>query len=621
MRLICGLLRLDGAPADDASVAKMAAAMTPPGQMLDIATYTDGPVAMAVLGFAPDTATLATAADGSVLAADMRLDRPGEVASRLGLPASATAEALALAGLERWGGDLADRLDGDYALAAWNPRTRTLNLARDIFAVRPLCSALLPGRLFAFASLPKGLYGSGLVPPQADLPALARRIFKIYDQSEATGYRDITWLAAGHVLTIGGDGAMRMVRGWRPEPSSVGTWRGSPQDAAAILRDLICEAVKARIPEHGTVAAHLSGGLDSSAVSVLAARRLRETGRRLTTYAFLAAPGVSPRSDVDRRMIESVLAQENNIDLHITSLAGTDPLAIIDTDLPGVDFELANHANTYAAAAAAGANLFLTGAGGDEGATLNSGQLHRELLRVGLWRTLLTDLRARARHERLSLWHVVYPRLVRPFLPDWICALEERLRRLDTPDRRQALGLLAPQWRAAFADFVPARLPQPSKRPEGRIAMLTRGFLASRNTIWAVMGARYGLTTAHPLLDRRIVDFALSLPLERQVRDGHSRQPFRDAMAGILPDSLRLARGKGDGLPLVVDMLCAAKPGLLAASARYRDAAAALLDMNAVAGVLTALPESPDLVDRPHRAQAVAALRALSLARHLAQMG
>src|SRR3990167_6256893 len=58
------------------------------------------------------------------------------------------------------------------------------------------------------------------------------------------------------------------------------------------------------------------------------------------------------------------------------------------------------------------------------------------------------------------------------------------------------------------------------------------------------MAARHGLAVTFPMLDRTVVDFMLSLPLHHFVHDGYSRQPFRTAMEGILPDEVRLAQVK-----------------------------------------------------------------------------
>jgi asparagine synthase (glutamine-hydrolysing) len=125
-----------------------------------------------------------------------------ELASKPGLPATTPAEQLALAAVSRWRADLPDRLDGDFALAAWDPSRQCLLCARDIVGVRPLCYAWRPGLWFAFASLSRGLHGSGIVPQHPDLIALGRILIDIVPTDAATGYSGISWLPAGHTIVV-----------------------------------------------------------------------------------------------------------------------------------------------------------------------------------------------------------------------------------------------------------------------------------------------------------------------------------------------------------------------------------------------------------------------------------
>ena len=65
-------------------------------------------------------------------------------------------------------------------------------------------------------------------------------------------------------------------------------------------------------------------------------------------------------------------------------------------------------------------------------------------------------------------------------------------------------------------------------------------------------------------MDRRIVDFILSLPLERFLNDGYARQPYRDAMKGVLPELVRTRESKHSAYPDVPLLLQKEKSSLLA---------------------------------------------------------
>src|SRR6185312_640107 len=102
MRLICGLVRLDGKSADRTTVDAMIAALTPPGMTPAVAMVLRDRAALAVLECgASSAARLGT--DCLLLAADFRLDRARELAAELGLPESIPEPELVAAAVVRWG--------------------------------------------------------------------------------------------------------------------------------------------------------------------------------------------------------------------------------------------------------------------------------------------------------------------------------------------------------------------------------------------------------------------------------------------------------------------------------------------------------------------------------------
>src|SRR5262249_43856515 len=120
--------------------------------------------------------------------------------------------------------------------------------------------------------------------------------------------------------------------------------------------------------------------------------------------------------------------------------------------------------------------------------------------------------------------------------------------------------------------------------PEGRIEMLEAGNLADRGWTWSIIGARHGLAYTYPLADRRIIDFIVSLPIDRLVDGGFSRQPFRNAMEGILPDTTRCQNTKFRPFPDVAMNIMTAAPLVLSRvdSVRRCPVARELFDIDAI---------------------------------------
>jgi len=637
MRLICGLVRLDGAPAAADLLDAMVKALSTPGLSPRVSRRVDGPAALAMLDFAGGpsqrVADLPQSPDGTWLAADLRLDRAATLAAELRLQGNTGMDALALAALARWGEQLPDRLDGDFALAAWNPSERRLICSRDIMGVRPLCYTHRPGHVFAFASLPRGLYGSGVVPMRPDPVVLGQLMLKMLVLGPSTGFLDIAWVLAGHSVIVATE-TVRLHRAWRPDPGLVGRWTGNAADAAATLRHLTEEAVSCRLPTAGPLATHLSGGLDSSSITVIAARRMRPCGQRLYAWSLHDEPG-APGLESEHAYIDAVLAQEPDIQWAPVYLPPLDSEGVNDLDLPmGGPMDVPD-SMMCAAARSVGAHLVLTGAGGDETASYNGIHLYADLLRSGRLGALWPELRARARRDQISLLRAIVQHLAAPLLPEWLREFRHRRRQPSQPYDRRAflLSFLTPPLRERVAEALEA-LPMPLERnrPEDRIRMLADSYLVGRNNRWSLLGVRHGIAFTHPLLDRRIIDFSLSLPLERLLDGGFSRQPLRNAMTGILPDRVRLRRTKFNIFPNLALKLAAAKPGLLARlAALERQAAMEMFDLDAIATALNAIPEGA-AAERAALAfnggnfqdfalpKAANALRALVLAHHVAKL-
>jgi asparagine synthase (glutamine-hydrolysing) len=528
MRLICGILRLDGAPAAESTLKRMAAAMTAPGLSPALMLRVEGLLGLAVLDFSGEVEGLAER-DDWLIAADLRLDRAD-------IPDKALLEAA-----RRYGPDFPDHLNGDFAVALWQREKKQLFLGRDFIGVRPLAWTWQSGRWFAFASLPKGLHGSGLAGDTVDPVAIAAKISNTYFTGSDSGFAEISYLQAGHSLRVSPYDtiAPRPHRAYRPSPSQVGSWRGSNDDAAGVLQRLVEEAVAARMPSTGPVACHLTGGLDSSAITVLAAREARRHSGGVLALTMMAAEPLGPAELDERPLIAAVLAQEPDIAHRTVADVLPMPGRDADPDWPGSviggpDDEM------MAAALAFGADRLLSGVGGDEGASYNGANLYVALLRAGRLPSLMQELALRAKTDDVSLLRTIRNRVIVPLVP----AILRRRRHAGVMDKKRgAVRYLG----ASIRDRVAARRMPPvlhSNRAADRVRAFADHHIPSRCTFYAIMAARHGLAVSFPLLDRRIVDFVLSLPVHQFLADGQSRQPFRRAMRGVLPDPVRLSRHK-----------------------------------------------------------------------------
>ncbi len=583
MRLIGGFLHLDGRPADTTRLDAMAAAMTEAGLSPKATKHVDGPAALLTLDFGAASVSPAWN-ENFVLAADIRLDEPDDVRD--------DAELAAL--LAKRGVTGLARLSGDFAFAAWNKNDRTLLCARDGFGVRPFFFAHRPGEFFVFASLPRGIHATGLVPRALDRDYVVSEFLSRFDGPERSLFKGIARLAPGGWLKIGPGRSVETGFHWRLDGGIAGTRRIAPDDAAAELARLVAGAVRRRLPSAGPVAAHLSGGVDSSAIAILAARSLRGAGRKLLAYSHAPAAFGSYRFGGDGLFIAPVLRQEP--DIVWQSIRVDDPAAYV---FPKMDADQLfpddpSHADNriFADAAAQGAGALLSGWGGDEGASFTWRGVLAEALVNFRWGYLAAELRALG--SARAAWRAMAPFLLPASLLSGIRSMVGRTTAL--PLSVQAAGLLR-ATHVAGRRLIPTPFPPDARRI--RFDLLTGPGLPRRAEIWTLLAARHGMAMRFPLLDRQVVEFALSLPSALFVRGGWSRRVFRDAMTGVLPDELRWKPTKAD-LTAETPIYIAAQRALLAdriAALRKCAAVTELVDLDAVEVLLDGLPP-PEVLAR-----------------------
>lgn len=616
MRLIAGVLQLDGRPASSDVLARMATAMTPPGLRPSLACRVDGPAGLLILDFSDDQAALPER-DGWIVAADLRLDRP-----------TGTVEDQLLRAIKDHGADFPDRLDGDFGVALWDRRCEELWLGRDFIGARPLAWTWSAGRHFAFASLPKGLHASGLASTAPDVVALAIKACQTYFSGSDSGFGDIRYLEAGHSLRISpaDEGPPQPHRAYRPDPSKVGRWRGTPKQAAATLRTLIEQAVAVRMPNSGPVACHLTGGLDSSAITVLAAREARHRlAGRVLALSRVAAEAIGPAGLNERPLIADVLQQEPDIDHRHVPDDVAMPGDRSDPDWPcsaigGADDRIMEDA------AAFGADRLLSGVGGDEGATYNGARPYLALLQSGRWPTLWRELGIRAKRAKTSQLRMIYRQLVAPILTSSLPRRQEGM--FDA--KAGAMRYLAP----AIVERVRAGRLRPalhSNRANDRVRAFADHHIPSRCTYYSILAARHGIAVSFPMLDRRVVDFILSLPMHHLLADGYARQPFREAMRGILPERLRTTEAKVGLFDQRFLIYAERRSTLLSEIDRLRALVLPILsemfDLDALRAGLERIPTTADLAFRKTQGQRIVGaspwaigftIEALILAREIA---
>jgi len=532
---MCGIAGVVGAPVDDALLATMAERMAHRGPDSQ-GVWLDGNAGLAIRRLA-------------IIDLDHRSDQPfhlgpwhmvfngeiynyREVRGELrGLGHTFVTEGdgeVLLHAWAEWEDAALERLNGMFAVALWHDERRELVCARDPFGEKPLYWAKARGGI-VFGSEISALLAAfpeldgvneDLVPTYVGLgymPPIAKSFFAQIEQ-----------VPGAHLLRIV-DGRAEVQRYWRPEPVEV---PATYEEAAAELRGLLVDSIRLRLRSDVPVGTSLSGGIDSSAIVGLAGQIAGDHRRHAFTARFRGF-------ERDEWTYAQAVAEAAGVTEHHEVLPTADELLEDLGDVVGCQGEPFGSASIYAqwrvarAAREAGVTVLLDGQGADElfgGYPSAIGWALRSQGPVATVRGLFD------RRERTNLVLAMGGGRVRaPML--FVSAFR----------RRETAPYVSKEVRETVARF-----PRLLTSADGFQTPLAKELI--RQTFHTSLPdlLRYAdrSSMAHsrevrlPFLDRRVAEFALSLPAQFLYRAGVTKAVLREAVRGVVPAQILARRDK-----------------------------------------------------------------------------
>ena len=503
-------------------------------------------------GDPPGRPTLVTVARDGVLQAALvligRLDYREELADLLPNPAQGAAEtdaALALAAYAHAGADGLQRLEGEFSLVVWDARRRRLIGMRDPFGAWPLFWCVRGSRLAMGTGLRP--LADGQEPPAVDLDYVAEFLARPFVPTEVpcerTAYQGVRRVLPGTLVEVGPDGRAECRRYWTWPSRIQPVAETNLDDAADRFRELLDRAVRQRM-RRGRTAAHLSGGMDSSSVAVLARRAAAErpgNDNIITISLVYDAADLAP----ERAAIDLVLGQGGPTEAHFIQ---ADPAVGFDwfgQALPRHDepyvglWSLATNRLLVDAAERRGADVVLTGVGGDE--ILTYRPLHiADLLRRGRLFSGFRETAEWANATGQGFWSVLHKCGLEPLWPAGLIGAGPRSGRLTIPPWVTPEFARRHHLRDRYREFARRLFAPPSEFSESLARLeMTAGDWAR----W-YLHAPLGIDVTHPFLDPRVVCYALGVPRGVRAAPGEPKPVLQAAMRGLLPNAIRNRKEK-----------------------------------------------------------------------------
>jgi len=447
---------------------------------------------------------------------------------------------------EEHGDAFPEKLNGMFGLAVWDLRKRRILLARDHLGIKPLYWRFASGRL-SFASELKCILASGIPRPEIDRAAIATYLHLGYIPHDRSPFTGIQKLQPGWRLVFDEGGSPRVGRYWTLAESFHRSFTGTVDEAAEEVRGLLRDAVRIQLRSDVPVGTFLSGGIDSSSITAVAASLLPQIDTfgvgftdhyfDETEYARLVARHVGSRHHEQQVDPRSLVAHLEKLSWHLDE-PNSDPAM-----LPS--YMICRYAREHV-------KVVLSGNGGDE-------------VFAGYPRHYDPPPRA-SRADRLR---ELLPRPIRRALQSALRFVDaEKARRLATDNdviglsywaelaRPQVAAKVAPWAMEAFSvldwiesvyapvaaqDWVNRRLYYDSTTymPDQILNMVDRASMA------------VSLEVRVPLLDVRLVEFMAGVEGALKIETGAGKRILKRAMSGLLPEEIFTRRKLGFGLPVV----------------------------------------------------------------------
>lgn len=484
-----------------------------------------------------------------LLAMDARIDNREELARVLELPDRPSAEIgdseFILAAYAKWGEACAEKLLGDFAFVLWDASRNALFCARDFIGVRPFYYHIDSDRFLFGSDLEALIVASGIRPTLRDESLAVYIAHRQLVDPRHTFFREFKRLEGGYTMTVARE-HVRFRRYWDPVRVDGGRDLRSREAWVDAIRHTFEDAVRVRLRSRYPVAAHLSGGLDSSPIAVSAARSLSSSGYRLPVYSWQPRPEAGDNLNHFEWAYALETARRESMELHFSDLTaekireGMRTHNLLTERGSALWYEIDIRRDLKRR----GVRTMLSGWGGDEFLSNHGYAFYPQMLLEGRWLRFARALRARIATWGMSRREIIkflYLQVAVPLLPDtWYCHLPYLHRRCG---KNEDLNRYRPEFAPLVAEayrkknHIFNRYTSATVRRD-LLRAWENGHVQARLNHWSQEARDVPMEYAFPLLDRRLVELSFSLPARWLIADGYDRRIYRDAMKPYLSADL-----------------------------------------------------------------------------------
>lgn len=479
--------------------------------------------------------------DFYVLSADARIDNRFELSQQLELP-DLPLEMIGdsefiLAAYQKWGENCPKYLLGDFSFVIWDAKQEQLFCVRDHIGIKQFYFYLCDD-LFVFGNDIEGLLAHKEVSKLLDDQTIAMFLKgEGIHTKRATFFEKIKKLPPASTLTITRSDVIEK-KYWRIEESPLINYN-TYDEYVQKLKDLFESAVDVRLRTIYPVVSHLSGGIDSSPIAVLAARKLKKRNQKLYAFNWINVPENNEYEyeswNFSRRISESenIMHKEFDIDSNFIAKQYEERNFFTrGTMYMWKEYAVQDMSKNI------GARTILSGWGGDELISNRAPNYisylfsKRELF--GVFKSLLYE----KKYLKYS-WLKFIKRFLRLFLSTGV--IKSLRTKKSHNNNKQYVNYEF--INKEFAEFM--NIHQNKAWPrllgvrEKQLALYNYGHLENRIESWALSAFPKKIEYRYPLLDKRIVEFAIGIPEKLfYPQKGIERFLIKSSLIDLLPSDI-----------------------------------------------------------------------------------
>ncbi len=438
----------------------------------------------------------------------------------------------------KWGVECANKINGEFSVVIIHKKTKKIDFFRDHIGASSL-SYYFKNQTFIFSTHSFGITQSKLVNYTYNEHYLLHRRLDLKPIYEFTYFNEISKATPGYHFILENHAIVKH-NYWKPEKIKRNRTL-TRKEAITNLKALLIKSVRNRMIDNN-MGLHVSGGLDCTGIASIVAQ-LNQNKQVLKGYSWTPNQlnKINPKLDIkggnEKELIDEFSKKSGVPIYYVDETNENFRKREVNPEFEHMHIEQP----TMFLSEKHNIKLMFSGWGGDEFLSLNNRGLSSHFFFTFKW---------------FSLFRLIYLRSVKNVLSsiynDSLSQLNPFCKNKRWKEMKENLRYLNTTFVSKHKEYIDEKIKNSINRKKSRnqfiLNLLYNYHIPNRMDSWTYFGAKHGYKYTYPLLDKEVLDYWFSLPIDFTYDLKLSRNLYREVMDGILIDAIRLRNDKTENL-------------------------------------------------------------------------